>query len=948
MVVQPGVLLGRYQIEALIGRGGMGEVYRARDTRLRRDVAVKVLPAAFTADAERMARFEREAHLLASLNHPHIATIHGLEEAESVRALVMELVEGPTLGERLRQGAMPLEEALAIARQMTEAIEYAHERGIVHRDLKPSNVKLTSEGAVKVLDFGLAKALEDAPPVEQDDSQSPTPSGRATRAGVILGTAAYMSPEQAKGKAADRRADVWAFGVVLYEMLSGQQAFTGETASETLAAVLKTEPEWSLLPASVPARVGRMLRRCLEKEPRRRVQAIGEARIVIEDALAGAPEETVAVKLVPFWRRALPWSLALLVTFLLGLWAPWRSAPQPESQRLSVELGADASLVTDSGPAAVLSPDGSVLAFVARKAAGEKTPFDVFPEFAPVLVEVPTQLYVRRLDQLQAAPLAGTGGARNPFFSPDGQWIGFFAGGKLKKVGATGGAAVTLCDAPQDRGGTWSEDGSILFTPGAQTGLWRVSSAGGAAEALTTPDPAAGETSHSSPQALPGGEAVLFTAYGAAGNFEDARLAANLVVQRLPGGSRKIVHRGGFDGRYLPSGHLVYMHEGTLFAAPFDLDRLETTGLPAPVLEGVAVRRAAQFAFSHRGTLVFVPGPSGGAAVPVQWMDREGKLQPLRAVPGVSRTLRFSPDGRRLALDILEGKNWDVWVYEWGRDTLSRLTFDPSGDTAPVWTPDGRRIAFSSARADQATRNLYWQGADGTGEAERLGESKNIQIPNSWHPSGKSLAFQEQNTQTSWDILILPLEGDDASGWKPGKPTVFLNSPFSELESRFSPDGRWLAYSSNESGRQEVYVRPFIPGGSELRSDAGTSDSLEGARMRTIPGPGGKWQISTAGGTWPKWSRSRRELFYRGEDERIMVSAYTVEGDSFRAEKPRVWSPGLVPAGPAGPKFDLHPDGERVAVLKASAGEAEARHDHVTLIQNFFDELARIAPPARR
>ena len=613
MVVQPGAVLGRYLIAALIGRGGMGEVYRARDTRLRRDVAVKVLPAAFTADAERMARFEREAHLLASLNHPHIATIHGLEEADSVRALVMELVEGPTLAERLRQRPMPPEEALAIARQMTEAIEYAHERGIVHRDLKPSNVKLTGEGAVKVLDFGLAKALEDAPPSGQDESQSPTLSGRATRAGVILGTAAYMSPEQAKGKGADRRSAVWSFGVVLYEMLSGRQAFSGETASETLAAVLKTEPEWGVLPASVPARVGRMLRRCLEKDSRRRVQAIGEARIVIEDALAGAPEETVAA--VPFWRRVLPWSLALPVTFVLGLWAPWRPAPQPEEpQRLSVELGADASLVTDSGPAAVLSPDGSVLAFVARKAAGEKTPFDVFPEFAPVLVEVPTQLYVRRLDQLEAAPLAGTEGARNPFFSPDGEWIAFFAGGKLKKIAAIGGAAVTLCDAPGDRGGTWGEDGNILFAPHSLTGLWRVSSEGGAAEALTTPDTAAGENTHRWPQALAGGEAVLFTAGRGGARFWDA----NLVVQKLPSGPRKIVQQGSSYGRYLPSGHLVYRQEGTLFAVPFDLDRLETTGPPAPALEGVLAAEGygAQFDFSNQGTLAFVPGPSGGAEGP--------------------------------------------------------------------------------------------------------------------------------------------------------------------------------------------------------------------------------------------------------------------------------------------------------------------------------------------
>ncbi len=915
MIVEPGAVLGRYQIDALLGRGGMGEVYRARDTRLRRDVAVKVLPAAFTADPERMARFEREAHLLASLNHPHIATIHGLEEADSVRALVMELVEGPTLAERLRQGAMPLEEALAIARQMAEAIEYAHERGIVHRDLKPSNVKLTSEGAVKVLDFGLAKALEDAPEAGQGESQSPTLSARATRAGVILGTAAYMSPEQAKGKGADRRSDVWSFGVVLYEMLSGRQAFVGETASEILAAVLKTEPEWSVLPSSVPPRVGRLLRRCLEKDLRRRVQAIGEARIAIEDALTGAPEETTAAA-TPLWRRALPWSLALPVTFLLGLWAAWRPAPQPEkSQHLSVELGADASLVTDVGlgAAAVLSPDGRVLAFVARKAAGEAS-----------------QLYVRRLEHLEAAPLAETEGARNPFFSPDGEWIAFFAGGKLKKVVVTGGAAVTLCDAPDDRGGSWSEDGNILLTPTPQTGLWRVSSAGGAAEAWTTPDTAAGELTHRWPQALPGGEAVLFTAQRAGSNFDDA----NLVVQRLPGGSRKIVQRGGFHGRYLPSGHLVYMHEGTLFAAPFDLDRLEMTGGPTPALEGVtaAAGGGAQFAFSSRGTLAYVPGPSGAGAVPLQWMDADGNLTLLRAVADDYRNIRFSPDGRRLAMSIGQSGQVDLWVYEWERDTLSRLTFDASEDHDPVWTPDGQGIAFASRRADNAIENLYWQRADGTGDAERLTESANRQVPTSWHPSEKFLAFSEGHELTQADILILPLEGDEVSGWKPGKPTVFLNTPSIVHAAAFSPDGRWLAYHSTESGAFEVYVRPFPGSRAEAR--------------RAEAGPGGKWQVSTGGGAFPIWSRNGKELFY-WSGEQIWVASYTFQDDSFRAEKPRAWSPGRVPARAAGFWFDLHPDGKRFAILKA-APQTEVRRDKVVLITNFFDELHRIAPAAKR
>jgi len=446
-------------------------------------------------------------------------------------------------------------------------------------------------------------------------------------------------------------------------------------------------------------------------------------------------------------------------------------------------------------------------------------------------------------------------------------------------------------------------------------GLSRVSSAGGTPQTLTTPDPDSQESTHRWPQALPGGKAVLYTA-ASHGNFEDA----SLVVHTLEGDRRKVLHRGGYHGRYLPSGHLVFIHEGTLFAAPFDLDRLELTGEAVPALAGVSAEpgnMGAQFAFSRDGTLVYQRGESLGLGLPIQWMDREGKLQPLRAAPGVYNGIRFSPDGQRLALDIIEGNNRDVWVYEWGRDTLSRLTFDPGQDRSPEWTRDGQRIAFSSKRADQATENLYWQRADGTGEAERLTESKNRQIPASWHPSGKLLAFQEYNPQTSIDILILPLTGDEASGWKPGKPTVFLNGPFVEVDAAFSPDGRWLAYSSRESGRFEVCVRPF-------------------------PGPGGKWQVSTAGGRSPTWSRSRRELSYLGEDGRILVAGYTVEGDSFRAEKPRVWSAGFVRT------YDLHPDGERVAVLKVSGDEAEAGRNHVTVIVNFFDELRRIAPVGRR
>jgi len=913
MTLAPGTRLGSHEIVAPLGAGGMGEVYRAHDTRLGRDVAIKVLPAAFAADKDRMARFEREAHVLASLSHPHIAVLYGFEEREGLSGLVMELVEGPTLAQRLEPGAMTLEEALPLACEIAEALEYAHEHGIIHRDLKPANVKLTGDGAVKLLDFGLAKALEDAP-APQDPSHSPTLSVVATRAGVILGTAGYMSPEQAKGKPADRRADVWAFGVVLYEMLSGKPLFRGETASETLALVITQEPDWTSLPQTTPPRVRELIRRSLIKEPRKRLQAIGEARLVIEEHLTGASGTSLVVAAAPpvsgqaaLWHRSHPWvtsALGLATLSLLLDRAVMRPAPGPASPlRLSAELGADASVVA-GGSGVVLSPDGSMLAVLAQKGTA------------------PGQIYVRRLDQLQATPLPGTEGAWNPFFSPDGHGIAFFAGGKLKKVAATGGAVITLCDA-RGATGTWWEDGTIAFAHDAGgVGLQRVPAAGGTPEPLTKLEP--GEVTHRSPQALPDDKAVLFTSHTVAEGFDDA----SIVVQPLPSGPRRIVQRGGFHGRYLRSGHVVYIHEGTLFAVPFDKDRLEVTGPPAPVVEGVSNTTSgggARFGFSTSGTFVYLPGESaaGRRALSIQWLDREGRTSPLRAVPADYNNLHFSPDGNRLAMDINDGKQDDIWVYEWARDTLSRLPFDAANDTYPTWTPDGRSIAFASTRADKTAANLYWQRADGTGEMERLTESKNNQYPSSWHPSGKFLAFQEINPQTQGDIMILEMEGDLASGWKPGKPKVFLGSPFNDVGPVFSPDGRWLAYFSTESGRFEVYVRPF-------------------------PGPGGKWQISNAGGYRPMWSPKRQELFYRTQDNKIMVSAYSVSGDAFRADKPQLWSPGQFTNPRIGQSFHLHPDGQRFAVLKAVEEQADVKRDKLVFIFNFFDELRRIAPAGKR
>jgi serine/threonine-protein kinase len=913
-----GQTISHYKVTAKLGEGGMGVVYRATDSKLGRDVALKVLPENFAADGERMARFEREAQLLAALNHAHIAGIYGLEEYAgpegSGRALAMELVEGPTLADRIAQGPIPLEEALPIALQIAEALEYAHDRGIVHRDLKPANIKLTADGKVKVLDFGLAKALDD-PVSSMDVATSPTITAAATRAGIILGTAAYMSPEQAKGKPADRRADIWAFGVVLYEMLSGKQLYTGETVSETLAHVILNEPRLDVLPAATPPRVRRLIARCLTREPKQRLQAIGEARIALDEALAGV-EEIVAVAAAPAalpapppWRRALPWAAAgfSLLAFALALWRPWDSAPAPRSVvRLSVELGSDASLVPGTlGSGAVISPDGKRLAFVGRT-----------PNQQP-------QLFIRPLNQLKATPLAGTEGVHGPFFSPDNEWIAFFAGGKLKKISVQGGAVVTLCDAAGDRGGSWGDDDRIVFAAGNREGLSRVPSAGGKPEPLTELDKATNEITHRWPQVLPGSKAVLFTTHNAGSAFDNA----TIVVQSLETKERKIVQRGGSYARYLRSGHLMYMHEGTLFAAAFDLDRLELAGQPAPAVEEVITTSgtgSAQFAVSETGLLLYAPGRGTGGGWPILWMDKEGKTTPLRTDLAVHLNPRFSPDGTQLAVDVPDSNNFnrDVWIYDWRRDALTRFTFSDVLDADPVWTPDGRRIVFRSEQGGTPA-NLYWKRSDGAGDVQRLTESKNAQVPGAWRPDGKTLAFFEQRPDTRWDIMILPMEGDEKSGWKPGKPTVFLSTPFLEVTPAFSPDGRWLAYGSNESGRFEVYVRPY-------------------------PGPGGVKQVSIDGGGHPTWSPNGKEIFFRTPDHKIMVATYSAAGEAFRVDKPLLWAPAELTDLGTNRNFALHPDGKRFAVLKSSESQSEVRRDKITVIENFFDELRRIAPQSKK
>jgi serine/threonine-protein kinase len=910
----PGTRLGVYDITAQIGEGGMGQVYRATDTKLKRQVAIKILPPSLAADADRLARFQREAEVLASLNHPHIAAIYGIEESAGATALVMELVEGDDLSQRIARGSIPLDEALPIATQIADALEAAHERGIVHRDLKPANIKVRPDATVKVLDFGLAKATEPAGGSSPSLSMSPTLSLHATQAGMILGTAAYMSPEQARGKPVDRRTDVWAFGCVLYEMLTGRHAFEpGETVSDAIVSVLSREPDWSALPADTPSSIRRLLRRCLNKDPQQRLPHIGAARLEIDDARAGGAEEvalaasTVAGQAqVGGWRRALPWAIAAGALALAGallMVSSFRRQATMQPLHISADIGADVSFSTAVAPGAfaALSQDGSLLAFVAQKNAG------------------PSQLYVRRLDQLAATLLPGTDFASNPFFSPDGQWIGFFVRNTLKKIAISGGAAVTVCTTPSNqnnRGGTWTDDGMIIF--GATNGsLMRVAAAGG------TPEPATalaeGELTQRWPQVLPGGKAVLFTGHSTAGfGFDDA----NIVVQAQPAGARKIVMKGGYYARYASSGHLLFIRSGTLYAAPFSLERLEVTGPAAPIVEGVtsnANQGTAHFAVSGSGTLLYRSSRDNQARI--VWMSRDSRTAPLRETRTDWANLLFAPDGRRFAVDVSDGKQTDIWAYEWEGDRFTRLTLGPGDAQRPVWTPDGTRIVFASTR-DGQNMNLYWQRADGTGRPQRLTESRNNQGAWSFHPNGRLLAFHELMPNNLDDILILSIEGDEVTGWKPGKPTVFLGSPFAERAPMFSPDGRWIAYQSTESGLDEVYVQPYPP-----------------------TGGGGRWLISSGGGTMPTWSRTKRELFYATPDEQIMVVSYKVEGSAFHADKPRLWADGrFLGRFRTGPtrSFDLHPDGARFALAPAS--EASAKQDRIIFVSNFFDELRRRVP----
>jgi eukaryotic-like serine/threonine-protein kinase len=918
MPLLDGTRLGPYDILAPLGAGGMGEVYRATDTRLKRQVAVKILPAALAADPDRLARFQREAEVLASLNHPHIAAIYGLENAGGVNALVMELVEGPTLADRIRQGPVPIDEALAIARQIAEALEAAHEQGIIHRDLKPANIKVREDGTVKVLDFGLAKFMEPGVVREgrEDLSQSPTLTSPAamTGMGVILGTATYMSPEQARGRAVDKRTDVWAFGAVLYEMLTGARAFDGDDITEVIAAVVKTTPNWTALPADVPPPVVTLIQRCLEKDRKARIGDIAVARFLLADyaTLTASPTATahVARTASPGWRRTLPWAVALLLVGTLTGWLlPRRPAGAPPLTHLQMDVAPAEQLIGSIGSvrpartAMALSPDGRLVVFTGTRGTV-------------------TQLYVRGMDHAEAKPVPGTEGATEVFFSPDGAWIGFRADNKIKKVPAAGGPPATVGDVPTGGGlGTsWGDDGTIFFASIA--GISRVSAAGGTPARVTTPDAAKGER-HLLPQPLPGGRAILFTTM----NSVESE-TANIVLQSLDNADERVLIPGGADARYVSTGHLVYMRTGTLMAVPFDVQSRQVTGAPVALIDGVMQglnapsgadeTGAGQFTVSPSGTLLYATGGIG----PIRessmvWVDRTGVAQPLAAVPaGQYMSPRLSPDGKKIAVQVRRGasRTTDVWVHDVVRGSPTRLTSD--GDNRrPIWSPDGKRLVYGSSTI--SANNLYAINADGGGKPERLTTSDQLQTPSSWS-SANVIAFLERPGLGggSTGIWVLPSDGDR-------KPRLFLESRFNLTHPEFSPDGHWMAYESTESGAAEVYVQPY-------------------------PGPGEKIRISTAGGIEPVWTATGRELLYRANNgsRHGFFSAAIRSLSPFRHDTPRLLfetKPREYASSTPVRGWDVSADGQRFLLLRPiESTERPVTMMHVVL--NWQTELTQRVP----
>jgi len=900
-----GERFGDYELKTSLGAGGMGEVYRARDLKLGREVAIKLLPALFANDVDRIARFRREAQILAALNHPHIAAIYALEERLGVVGLVLELVEGPTLADRLASGALSVDEALSVARQTADALEAAHAKGIVHRDLKPANIKATPGGAVKVLDFGLAKAAGGS----SGPGASMLATVEATQEGVILGTAAYMSPEQARGLPVDTLTDIWAFGCVLYESLTGRRPFRGNTIADCIAAILNNEADWAALPSSTPSTVVELLKGCLAKDSTRRPQDAREVRRVLDDVVAG--RLTGHVQARHSFARSMPraaWAASLAGIAVAAAFIGLRVVRQINvaPQQLEIGLPSDEVIAPSHSSELALSPDGTLIAYASTKTMTNMAGMGAAPAgdgglAADMSGSMPSmtmaeQIYVRALGQQAARPLGGAlGGA--PFFSPDARWLGFWHAptATLRKVALTGGASVKISDAVSGiAGAAWGPDDTIVF---AWFDLFRVPAAGGAPLLLLKVDEERGERFFRHPAFLPSGKAVLFT-IGMADSYsyDDAQIG----VLSLESGQKTILVEGGSSARYSPSGHLIYARGGTLLAVPFDPDRLQVTGEPFPVADGVfmsANTGMAAYAISSDGYLVYAVGPiEQGTRVPV-WVDRQGKPTPLPLPPRSYLHPRLSPNGRQMAIEV-EGASHDIFTYDIARGALTKMSFDGASHW-PTFTPDGRGLTFRSWKT--GTMTMWSMPADQSGPPTLLTGVGSMQSPESWSPDGSALAFTQMDDPASGsDIYVLPLGGDRT-------PFPVVRTKFSEGSPKFSPDGRWLAYSSNESGRSEVYVMAY-------------------------PGPGAKIQISNSGGTDPAWRRDGREFYYRNGNQMMAVDVSV--GRTLTVSKPQVlWegpylagvgsSCGM--AGPTSANYDVTADGQRFLMIEDTSPNVECR-----------------------
>ena len=918
-----GTRLGPYEILSLVGSGGMGEVYRARDTRLGREVAVKVLPQGFARDADRMTRFEREARLLAALNHPNIATIHGLEESSGGVALVMELVEGPTLADRIAHGPISMTEALPILNQVAAALESAHEKGIIHRDLKPANIKVKPDGTVKVLDFGLAKALEEIP-AGQDPSQSPTLSMAASMAGLVLGTAAYMSPEQARGKPLDRRTDIWAFGCVLYECLTGRRAFFGETTTDTIAAVLEREPDWAALPAAIAPGVHRLLRRCLQKDPQRRLRDIADARIEIEDILSrpAASDGTAAAAAgIGLANPAAPRPalsklrsvsigsailvLALASVLVWSLLRTSRAAPEaPAVSRFKIVLPPNQQ-IDASGLA--LSPDGRELIFGIIEAGGSGSNGKT------------VNLYRHRFETGETKIIPGTESASLPFFSPDGQWVGFIDTrlSTLEKVPLLGGAPqiVYSLAEPSPGGATWADDDAIILA--TVSTLSRLPADGGPPETLFKRGDlllSKGEIFFSSAKSLPGTSALLLGVEGVGPELA--------TISVLAGGKRKTLLSGGSFPVYLSAGYLFYLRAGRggawdAFVAPFDLKRLELTGKSIPVVQGVKVIRNRRFglAVSRDGTLAYASGPTGGTTVEMNWLDRAGRSEPIGEIHGQRERFlgpRFSPDGSRLLFGRgSSNADMNLLIYDLATGH-ARILAGPEAFWG-VWMPNGRRVVYNKMDPDRTALNLYWKSADGSGPEERLTKSSHFQQPLFVTQDGRWLVYHEAgDPETGFDLWMLSLEGDHT-------PKPLLRTKANERLASLSPNGRFIAYVSDATGREEIYVRPFPEGE-------------------------GQSQVTNGGGTGPVWAPDGRTLFYRNLMGTRLFAVPVTWDPAPGFGPPQITDGRWEPENSYGRMYDISPDGKRLIMISVT----ESAGSEITVVLNWFEELKRLVQAGKK